>query len=230
MSAPASASSSVAPYGDVPRGASVERPPRWTAWAGLAYLALSFTGLALAPLPDLGSGTGGVQRFLASAAPLPYAAGGVAAVLSYLSLLVFAVGLTAPARSSGHAGTAVMLAPLGAALAAAAITTAAALVGAVVLTRGLPLATAKAVLVAGSLATWLSVAGIAVTLAALAALGSPGTSLPRWAGRAAGVVAGLLIAAIPFAWTPWAHTPALLLDAWILGTAVILLRRGRDAR
>jgi hypothetical protein len=207
-----------------------ERPPAWTAWAGLAYLPLSLAGLALAPLPDVGADAGEVQRFLTSASPLPYAAGGITELLAYLSLLVFAVGLISPARASGHRSAAVILAPLGAALAMATITIAAALVGAVVLTDSLPAPTARVVLTAGSLATWLSVAGIALTLAALAALGPRGTSLPRWSARAAALVAVLLAAAIPFAETPLAHTPALLLDIWVLTTAAILLRRGRTAR
>jgi hypothetical protein len=124
----------------------------------------------------------------------------------------------------------VILAPIGAALAAAAILIAVALVGAVVLTSRLPVPTAQAMLTAGSLASWLSVAGIALTLAAVAALGSSGTALPRWAAWSAAVVAGLLVAAIPLAETPWGHTPALLLDVWMLVTAVVLLRRRARAR
>jgi hypothetical protein len=220
----------MAPLGGAAPCVPAQRPPRWAAWAGLGYLALSLTGLALAPLPDLGTDAGGVQRFLGSVSPPAYAAGGIAELFAYLSLLMFAIGLTAPARAAQPRGTAVILAPIGAGLAAAAITTAAALVGAVVLTRPLPVATAQVVLGAGSLATWLSVAGIALMLAALVALGVRGTSLPRWAGGAAAVVAVLLATAIPLAQTPWAHAPALLLDAWILLTAVILLRRGAAVR
>ena len=115
-------------------------------------------------------------------------------------------------------------------MATATITTAAALVGAVVLTHTLPVPTARLVLTAGSPATWLSVAEIALTLAALAALEPRGTSLPRWSARTAALDAVLLGAAIPFAQTPWAHTPALLLDIWVLITAAILLGRGRTAR
>jgi hypothetical protein len=229
MSAPASASPSVTPHGNAAQSLAVERPPGWTAWAGIAYVALSLTGLALAPLPDLGADAREMQRFLTSVSPLPYAAGGVTELLAYLCLLMFAVGLISPARALGHRGAAVMLAPLGAAMAAVTLITGAALVGAVVLTRTLPLPTAQAMLAAGSLATWLSVAGIALTLAALAALGPLGTSLPRWSARAAAVVAVLLAAAIPFAETPWAHTPALLLDIWVLIAAVILLRRSATA-
>lgn len=230
MSAPASSSPSVTPHGGLTGSLPSEWPPGWTGWAGLAYLALSFTGLALAPLPDLGAGTGQVQQFLTSADALPYAAGGIAQLLAYLSLLIFAVGLTAPARTAGHRGAAVILAPIGAALAAASITAAAALVGAVILTRQLPVPTAQALLTAGSLATWLSVAGIALTLAALAALGPRGTSLPNWDAWAAAAIAVLLVAAIPLARTPWGHMPALLLDVWMLVTAVILLRRRATAR
>lgn len=230
MSAPASASPSVTPRGSAAPSRAVERPPGWTAWAGLAYVVLSFTGLALAPLPDLGATTGEVQRFLTSASPLPYTAGGITELLAYFCLLMFAVGLSSPARASGHRGAAVTLAPLGAAMAAVTLIAAAALVGAVVLTPTLPLPTVQAMLAAGSLATWLSVAGIALTLAALAALGPRGASLPRWSARTAALVAVLLAAAIPFAETPWAHTPALLLDIWVLVAAAILLRRSGTAR
>src|ERR1700712_3296664 len=119
MSATASASPSVTQPGGADPSLAAERPHPSTAWAGLAYLGLSFTGLALTPLPDLGADAGEVQRFLAAAAPLRYAAGGMAELIAYLCLLVFAVGLTAPARASGHRGAAVLLAPLGAALATA---------------------------------------------------------------------------------------------------------------
>ena len=230
MTAPASSSSSVTPHAGVIPSVPTRRPPGWTAWAGLGYLALSFAGLALAPLPDLGAGSDQVQRFLTSASLGPYAAGGLAQLLAYLFLLMFAVGVTAPAREAGQRGTAVILAPTGVALAMAAITAAAALVGAVVLSHHLPAPTAQVVLVAGSLATWLSVVGIAVALAALATLGPGGTSLPTWVTRGAALVAILLAAAVPVAETSWAHVPALLLDLWLATVAVILLRRRFTSR
>jgi hypothetical protein len=186
-------------------------------------------GLALAPLPDLGSGRGAVHDVLASAHPVAYAVGGFADLLAYLSLLTFAVGATGPGRAVAHHREAGLLAATGGATALAAIMTAAALGGSVVLTRGVPLPEAEVVLTAASLATWLSLLGIALVLAACAVLGGEGMGVPTWCGRAAAGIAVLLAAAVPLATTPVAHVPALLLDLWLISVAVLLLRREADA-
>lgn len=196
----------------------------WTALAGVGYVVLSFAGLALAPLPDLGSGSAAIEQFRAAAHAPAYVAGGYAVLLAFLSMMAFAVGLTAPGRRSGRARGAALMVLAGAVLGTAVMATAAALVGAVVLTPALTAGSAQALVTAGSIATWLSVLGIAVVLAGIAALGPAGTGLPRWATWTAGGLAVLLAAAIPAAETPLAHVPALLLDVWLLVVAGLVLR------
>lgn len=221
MSAPSSVS--VSPGNPIVAVETGRRP--WTALAGVGYVVLSFAGLALAPLPDLGSGSVAYQQFGRAVHAPAYVIGGCVVLLAYLSLVAFTVGLTAPGRRGGRRSGAAVLAVSGAVLATGIMATAAALVGSVVLSRAVPSATAQALVTAGSIATWLSVLGIAVALAGITALGSEGTALPRWTTWVAGGLAVLLAAAVPAAETPTAHVPALLLDVWVLAVAIVVLRR-----
>lgn len=223
MSASTSVASSAEGEATVARSRGGRRP--WTAAAGLGYVVLSSAGLALAPLPDLGAPIATVRAFLGSARPPSYVSGGCAALLAYVALICFVVGVTLPLRRSGDRRGAAALTVAGATLAAGAIATAAALVGGVVLTRAVAVPTAQVLLTAGSVATWLSVIGIALALAGITASGPDGTGLPRWILWTAAVLAAVLTAAVPLAASPLAHVPALLLDLWVLVVAVLLLRR-----
>lgn len=221
-----SAPSSVSATPDASAAAGTARPGRrpWTALAGIGYVVLSVAGLALAPLPDLGSGPAAFQHFRDAAHAPAYVAGGCAVLLAYLALVAFAIGVTAPGRRSGRGPGGAVLAVAGAVLAIGVMAMAAALVGSVVLTPALKTETAQALVSAGSMATWLSVLGVATMLAGIAALGSPGTGLPRWAEWVAGGLAVAVAAAVPAAESQLAHVPALLFDVWVLVVAVLVMR------
>ncbi len=201
----------------------------WTAAAGAGYVVLSFTGLAVAPLPDLGAARPVIQQFVTTAAPGRYVAGGCADLLAYALLIAFAVGLVRDVRSGRGQGAA-RLAAAGAVLATASVTAGLALVAGVVLGTAVPLAVAQALLTAGSVATWLSVGGIALMLAGVAALGREGTGLPTWMCGAAAVLAVALAAAPPLAESSVAHIPATAMYLWVLVASALVLRRGPAAR
>jgi hypothetical protein len=196
--------------------------PRQAAAFGLAYLVLKFTALALAPIPNLGSGSDGTRGFLSDSDPQKFLAGAYLGVLAYVSLLLFVVLLLTTHGSPRVLATAAS----GSTLALGCVTAGLALALAVVRTAPVE-DTSRALLEAAGVLTWASQVGLAVTLLALA--GANLARVPEWLSLAARVIALAMLALLPLAATGVSHVPAVLLDLWVLVTAALLLTR-RDSR
>jgi hypothetical protein len=122
--------------------------------SGIGYIIASLTGLALAPLPDLGSSPAHDHAYLATLHTAPFTAGSLLNLLAYLALLVFMVQLAD--LTSPRTGTRVRaLAAAGATLAAACVASGIALAAAVALHRASLPPLIAATLLAAALATWI---------------------------------------------------------------------------
>jgi hypothetical protein len=198
--------------------------------SGIGYIIASLTGLALAPLPDLGSSPAHDRAYLVTLHTGPFTAGSLLNLLAYLALLVFMVQLAR--LTSPRPGTTVrVLAAAGPTLAAACVASGMALAGAVALHRAsLPPPVAATLLDAASLATWISTLGFALALAA-AGLSITGANhaLARWTGWTALAIAAAFAVCLPFARTGTGHLPAIAADLWIIATTIAVLRHRAGA-
>jgi hypothetical protein len=194
--------------------------------SGIGYIIASLTGLALAPLPDLGSSPAHDHAYLATLHTASFTAGSLLNLLAYLALLVFMVQLAR--LTSPRPGTTVrVLAAAGPTLAAACVASGIALAGAVALHRAsLPPPVAATLLDAASLATWISTLGFALALAAAGwSIIRGNHPLARWTGWSALTIAAAFTACLPFARTGAGHLPAIAADLWIIATIIAVLRR-----
>jgi hypothetical protein len=196
-----------------------------TAALGIGYVTLSFAGLALAPLPDLGTSAAHDSTYLAARQTVPFTAGSLLLLAAYLALLAFLVKLAY--LSGPNRGTpARALATAGATLTFACVASGLGLAGAVVLHRtSVPPPVAATLLDAASLATWIATLGIALALAAVGWSTVRTPTLPRWTGWTALAIAATFAACLPFARTGAGHLPAIAADLWIIAAAITVLTR-----
>lgn len=198
--------------------------------SGTGYIIASLTGLALAPLPDLGSSPTHDRAYLATLHTGPFTAGSLLILFAYLALLVFMVRL-AQLTSPNPATSSRALAAAGATLAAACVASGIGLAGAVALHRvSLPPPVAAALLDAASMTTWISTLGFALALAAVGWSTIRGNHAPaRWTGWSALAIAAAFAACLPFARTGAGHLIAIAADLWIIATIIAVIRRRTPA-
>jgi hypothetical protein len=199
---------------------------RLAAIGGIVFVVLTNVGLFLAQWPDLDSSRDQVRTFLHTTSYSHAWAGGFLAILGSLGLVTFAALIATRLRAPLS-----QLALGGASVYAACIVTGSGLQVALTHRPGsTPLVAAILLVDAAPLIQLGSLASAAlVTLAAGASASSPNGLLPRWCGWFGLITTATVIASIGLlaATTAAGHVAALIYEAWVFATSIMLWRSAR---